>query len=298
MDKRRIWIVLTLTLPLAAGILLACIDSPPESGELIATAPAAGPAALQFTPDELQRRGEWEEFLRTAEVVSSRQMSGSQAVTSPWVLTLKKGEVTHRALWKDAQGRMGGYWEGWTYEIAAYLLDKHLGLGMVPPTIERRFRDDRGSCQYWVDDCISLKERRDKKIKMPLAKNFSWNRATYLQRLFDNLIANEDRHMNQILITPDWRMVLIDHSRSFRTSGKFTKSLINSAKSPEGPKLMSELPRAVVEMVKALDYAGVKALVGEYLTDAEIEAVIVRRGLILEEIDRLIRVNGEGKVLY
>lgn len=255
-------------------------------------------AALQFTPRELQDRENWEDFLRTAEVVDSRQMSGAQAVTSPWVLTLRKGDVTHRGLWKNAQGRMGGFWEGWTYEIAAYLLDKHLGLGMVPPTVERRFRGDRGSCQYWVDDCISLRERQEKRIKMPLAKTLGWNRATYLQRFFDNLIANEDRHTNQILITPDWRLILIDHSRSFRTSGKFTKSLLYSARSPEGPKLMSELPRAVIEKVRALDHAAIEAVVGEYLTGAEIEAVLVRRDLILQEIDRLIKVNGEAKVLY
>ncbi len=255
-------------------------------------------AALQFTPDELRQREEQEEFLRTAEVVSSRQMTGAEAVTHPWVLTLKKGDFTHRGLWKNPEGRMGGFWEGWQYEIAAYLLDKHLGLGMVPPTVERRFREERGSCQYWIDDCISLQERQDKKIKMPLIKNFGWNRATYLQRFFDNLIANEDRHTNQILITADWRMVLIDHSRSFRTSGRFTKSLINSAKSPEGPKLMSELPRALVEKVKALDSASLKALLGDLLTNTEIEAVLVRRDLILEEINRLIRANGEDKVLY
>jgi len=255
-------------------------------------------AALQFTPDELGEREKWEDFLRTAEVVDSRQMTGPEAVTHPWVLTLTKGDVTHRALWKNAEGRMGGFWEGWTYEIAAYLLDKHLGLGMVPPTVERRFRGDRGSCQYWVDDCISLRERQEKRIKMPLAKTFGWNRATYLQRFFDNLIANEDRHTNQLLITPDWRLILIDHSRSFRTSGKFTKSLLYSARSPEGPKLMSELPRAVVEKVRTLDLAAIKAVVGEYLTNAEMEAVLVRRDLILQEIDRLIKVNGEDKVLY
>ncbi|MCK7476663.1 MAG: hypothetical protein M0C28_03215 [Candidatus Moduliflexus flocculans] len=217
-----------------------------------------------------------------AEVVSSRQLSGSKAVTSPWVLTLKKGDVTHRALWKNAQGRMGGYWEGWNYEIAAYLLDKHLGLGMVPPTVEREFRDERGSCQYWIDDCMSLRDREEKKIKMPPIKIFGWNRATYLQRLWDNLIANEDRHANQILITPDWRMVLIDHSRSFRTSGQFTKSLLFSARSPDGPKLMSELPRALVDRVKALDFAAIRAAVGKYLSDDEIQAVLVRRDLILQ----------------
>ena len=251
-----------------------------------------------FTAAELAQRETWEDFLRTAEVVSSRQLSGSQAVTSPWVLTLRKGDVTHRALWKNPQGRMGGYWEGWTYEVAAYLLDKHLGLGMVPPTVERVFRDERGSCQFWVDDCMSLRDREEKRIKMPLIKVFGWNRATYLQRLWDNLIANEDRHSNQILITPDWRMVLIDHSRSFRTSGRFTKTLLYSARSPDGPKLMSELPRALVERVKALDLETVRAVAGKYLSEAEARAVIVRRDLVLQEIDRIIRANGEDKVLY
>lgn len=280
-------------IPFVLSLVLAA--SLPGSG----SAPSPRPASPgQFTSAELAQRETWEDFLRTAEVVSSRQLSGSQAVTSPWVLTLRKGDVTHRALWKNAQGRMGGFWEGWTYEIAAYLLDKHLGLGMVPPTVERVFRDEKGSCQFWVDDCMSLREREEKRIKMPLIKVFGWNRATYLQRLWDNLIANEDRHSNQILITPDWRMVLIDHSRSFRTSGRFTKTLLYSARSPDGPKLMSELPRALVERVKALDVETVRAAAGKYLSEAEARAVIVRRDLILLEIDRIIQANGEDKVLY
>lgn len=93
-------------------------------------------------------------------------------------------------------------------------------------------------------------------------------------------------------------MILIDHSRSFRTAGKFTKSLIYTAKHREGPKLMSELPRALVEKVGALDADAVRAAVGDYLSDEEIRAVVVRRGLILQEIDRLVQVNGEDKVFY
>jgi len=276
---------------------LACGNSGAPAGD-DPPGPPGAIAPLQFLPDELAQRGKWEEFLEKAEVVGKKQLTGSEAVTSPWVLTLKLGDVTHRGLWKNAQGRMGGFWEGWNYEIAAYRLDKLFGLGMVPPTVERRLDGTRGSCQYWVDDCISIKDKEAKRLKTPPIKVFGWNRATYLQRFFDNLIANEDRHKNQILITPDWRMILIDHSRSFRTSGRFTKSLLYSAKSPEGPMLMSELPRAVVEKLKALDFAAVRAAVGEYLSDEEIRAVLVRRGLILEEIDRLIQVNGEAKVLY
>jgi hypothetical protein len=282
---------------LLAGFVWACLDA----GKADDPAPGGGGdtvSPFQFQPGELAGREKWEKFLETAEVLASRQMVGPEAVTSPWVLTLKLGDVEHRALWKDPQGRMGGFWEGWQYEIAAYRIDKLIGLGLVPPTVERRFQGDRGSCQLWIEDTITQKEREEKGLKVPPAKVGGWNRATYLQRLFDNLIANEDRHAKQILITKDWRMVLIDHSRSFRTSGKFTKGLIFSARSPEGPRLMSELPRAVFERVKALDEASIRAAVGEYLSNEEIAAVLIRRDLVLAEIARLVKVNGEAKVLY
>jgi hypothetical protein len=254
--------------------------------------------SAQFTPEDLAERQKWEDFLLTAEITASRQMTGREAVTSPWVLTLKKDEVTRQALWKNPEGRMAGYIEGWKWEIAAYLLDKYLELNMVPPTIERRYHENRGSLQLWIDDCITLRDKEEKKIKIPSIKIFYWNRATYLQRFWDNLIANEDRHQNQILITKDWRMILIDHSRSFRSSGKFAKSLIYTEKHKEGPKLMSELPRAIVEKAKALTFDSIKGVVGEYLQDDEINAVLVRRDLILAEVDKLIQKNGEEKVLY
>jgi hypothetical protein len=252
----------------------------------------------QFTAEELAQRPQWEEFLKTAKVIKEEQMSGREAVTSPWVLTLQLGDITHRALWKNAQGRMQGYIEGWQYEIAAYLLDKELGLNMVPPTVELRFHENKGSCQYWVDDAMTGKDQQEKNIKTPPRYVFNKNRATYLQRFWDNLIANEDRHLNQFLMTKDWRMILIDHSRSFRSSSNFTKKLIYTERHPEGPKLMSELPRALVEKTKGLTAESIKAAVGDYLTEAEIKAVLARRDLILAEIDKLIKKNGEAAVLY
>jgi len=248
----------------------------------------------QLTPEELAQQAKWEGFLKTADVVGEKQLTGEGAVTNPWVLTLKQGDFTHRGVWKNARGRQKGYIEGWPYEIAAYRIDRLLGLNMIAPTIERRFHEDLGSCQYWIDDTISLREKERKKIKTPPRWIFGWNRATYLQRFFDNLIANEDRSEGNVLITKDWRMILIDHSRSFRT----WKKLIYTEKHPEGPKLMSELPRAIVEKAKALTFESIKGVVGDYLTDDEIKTVLVRRDLILAEIDKLIKKNGEEKVLY
>jgi hypothetical protein len=169
---------------------------------------------------------------------------------------------------------------------------------MVPPTVEKRFQNSRGSCQLWVDAKMSLKDKYEQKIKTPSYKIFPWNRALYLQRAFDNLIANEDRHQNQFLITEDWRMILIDHSRTFRTSGKFAKRLIYDEKYKEGPRLMKQLPRAFVEKLKGLDHETIKGAVGEYLSDKEIEFVLIRRGLIIDWLDKQIKKEGEEKVLY
>ena len=257
------------------------------------------PAAAQFTPEELAERPKWEEFLNTAEIIGQKQMVGSEAVTSPWKLTLKMGDLENFGLWKSIEVRVGRLTDSWKWEIAAYRLDKLLELNMVPATIERRFQGNRGSLQIWAKVAMSLKDKESKKVKIPSYKIFPWNRALYLQRAFDNLIANEDRHQNNFLITEDWRLILIDHSRSFRTTKKFMESLIYTDKHKEGPREMRELPRAFVDKIKALTAESVKAAVGEYLTDEEVAAVIVRRDIVLKEIDRIIQAaGGEDKVLY
>lgn len=253
----------------------------------------------QFNPDEIAERTKWEAYLEAAEIIDSEQpWSRREAVTEPWKLTLEKDGIQRQAIWKDPEGRQRGYVENWRWEIAAYQLDKYLGLNMVPPTIEKRFNGDRGSCQLIVDYEISLKDKYEKKIDIPSYKVFHWNRALFLQRAFDNLIANEDRHQNQFLITKDWRILLIDHSRSFRTSKKFTKNLIYDENYHEGPRLMKQLPRTLVEKIKSLNFDVIREVTGEYLKDDEIEAVLMRRDLIIDWINKRIEKMEEEEVLY
>lgn len=252
----------------------------------------------QFTPKEIAEREKWEEFLETATIIGQKQQKSREAVTEPWDLILEKDGVTRKALWKNAAGRMGGKVENWRGEIAAYRLDKYLGLNMISPTVEKEFRGERGSCQIWVDYWIKASHKNEQKIKVPSYKVFHYNRANYLRWAFDNLIANEDRHAGNIFITEDWRIILPDHSRSFRTSKKFTKNLIYTEKHKEGPKIMKELPRAFVEKLKSLNFELIRDIVGEYLTDKEIDAILIRRDLILQVIDERIKKLGEDKVLY
>lgn len=256
-------------------------------------------SVAQFTPEELGEREKWEKFLRESEVTKSEQpWKDIEARTNPWRLTLESNGVAHRAIWKDAQGRMRGFIENWKWEIAAYRLDKYLGLNMVPPTVERKFNGKSGSCQFYLEDIVTLKVVQDEKRKKPSYKIYPFNLALYKQRAFDNLIGNSDRHLNQFIITDDWRMILIDHSRSFPTTKKSTKRLIYDEKHREGPRLMKELPRTFFEKLKAMNQEVIQEVVGEYLTDKEIEALLARRDLIVQWVENQIKKVGEDKVLY
>jgi hypothetical protein len=254
----------------------------------------------QFTPAEVADFDKWEDFLRSAQVVAQKQLTGAQAVTSPWILTLEKDGVRHQALWKDVFGtRVKGFKETWKGEIAAYRLSRALGLNMVPPTVEREFRGDKGSCQMFVDHWNNLETIMKKKLTPPGIKALYFARELCLQRAFDNLIYNVDRHQRNYLITEDWRMILIDHSRTFGTDKRARTDLIYDEKYKEGPTfIMASMPRAFYEALKGLTAESLRTAVGDYLDDDEIAATIDRRDLIVAWMDKRIAAEGEQKVLY
>jgi len=256
-------------------------------------------ALAQMTAEEVAEREMWEEFIREAAITAESQpWKGGEAVTRPYEVTLEKDGVVRKAIWKDCQGRMKGFLENWKWEIAAYRLDKHLGLNMVPPTVEKKKGNLTGSCQIYMG-VRDMKEKVEKKIATPPVHIDGYNRALYLQRAFDNLIYNEDRHQQNYRLTEDFRILLIDHSRSFRTNKASKRGLLYDEKHRENPKfIMARLPRPFVEKLRALDAATVREVVGEYLTDEEIEATLVRRDLILAWLDKRVKEMGEDAVLY
>ena len=254
----------------------------------------------QFTPAEIAQRQEIEEFLKTAEIVSSADIP--EGVTKPTRLYLKKGDVERSGAWKNPKGMQKGYLEGWQYEIAAYEIDKLLELNLIPPTVEREFKGKPGSLQFWVESEFSELAVFEQKIGIPRSKFDNKEKMKYLARAFDSLIGNDDRTQQNILYTKDWRAILIDHSRSFRSSKKYTKKLMYGAKGlkkvGDRSMLFKRLPRAFVEKVKALNYDDIKNAAGLYLEDKEIKAILLRKELLLKEIEEMVKEQGEDKVLY
>jgi len=250
----------------------------------------------QFTPEEIPERTEWEEFLRTAEIIRAEDIG--EGVTKPYRLYLKKGEKESSGCWKNPSGIQKGFLEGWQYEIAAYEMDKLLDLHMIPPTVEREFKGKKGSLQLWITSEMSDLDRMEEGIDIPKSHVLSWSRRKYLMRAFDCLIANEDRTQQNIRYTEDWRMILIDHSRSFRSKRKYTRNLLYGKDGIKEKNMIRMLPREFVQKLKFLDFEAIKQAVGSYLTEKEIEAVLKRRELLLAEIDDMIEQVGEDKFLY
>lgn len=257
-----------------------------------------GETIAQFTSEEIAQRPQWEEFLKTAEIIGNEDIP--EGVTKPIRLYLKKRDTQATGVWKNPKGMEGGFLEGWNYEIAAYEMDKLLELNLIPPTVEREFKGKRGSLQLWVESQYSLLDIMEQDISLPQA-TFLKNRMSkmkYLARAFDSLIANADRTQQNILYTQDWRMILIDHSRSFRSSKKFCKRLMYGKNGIKGPQMIRILPRSFVEKVKALDFESIKKAVGPYLKDKEIKAILLRKKLLLDEIEEMIKEKGEVQFLY
>jgi len=272
---------------LTLAAVLAIVPPPPADG--------------QFTPREISERAAVERFLMDAEIRRTEPVG--EGVTKPVRVFLAQGAVEGSAIWKNVTGSPRGFPDEWRYEVAAYRVDKLLGLNMVPPTVPRPLEGKPGSLQLWVVTRRSLLDIMDQKIPIPAGALEATERAKYLTRAFDSLIANDDRTQQNVRYTEDWRTILIDHSRSFRSTGPYAGTLMfglhGIRRTAEGrPFLFRRLPRAFVDSLRALTIQRLREGVGDALTEPEILAVMTRRDLLLKEIDDMIREQGRDRILY
>jgi hypothetical protein len=261
------------------------------------------PASGQFTAGEVAERAKWEAFLSEAPIIKSERVG--EGVTSPWKLFLEKDGIPRAGVWKNVNKKLSaGVLDSWKYEIAAYRMDKLIGLDMVPPAVERAFRGKPGALVLWIDFKYSLLEIMEEKIGFPKKALDALPALNDLYYIWGSLVANDDPTQQNIRYTPDWRMIFIDHSRAFRSDKLYTEKLVFGAngikrRQADGSAfLFKGCPRALYERIKALDLASVRQAIGPYLTPGEVESVLARQKLLVAEIDDLIRKNGEDKVLY
>jgi hypothetical protein len=242
-----------------------------------APAPAAQPTGAKVW---IGRYAEYEEFLKSAPIESLGSIP--IGVLHPkHAFFVKGGLAAGGALKHIPPGRQSGFWESYKSEIAAYRLDRVLGMDMVPPTVERRAGGDLGSLQLWVENTKLLKDVDQSKV----SSSPPWMKQVCRQRTFDNLIANIDRNAGNLLVDDQWNLILIDHSRAFASNGMpFMKE-------------MQRIDREFYEKLKALDEATLMPELKPWvLGTGEIRDLLKRRDKIIEQFDRLAKEKGEAAV--
>ena len=226
---------------------------------------------------------EFEEFLKTAEILGLEDIP--VGVTNPKSANLAPGGPIDRFAWKAIPpGIQRGYYESYKAEIAAYELDKLLGLGMVPVTVERRVRGDLGAAVMWLNSTQSFKDLGG--VPTPPTRQIGyWTIQLIRAKMFDTLIYNQDPNEGNWLVDPAWNLMLIDHSRSFTPDNDMAH------------EDMTRVDRYLWERMQQLDEPVLTAVLGEWLSDREISAILDRRDRMGEIIDALVDVNGEAAVL-
>jgi len=274
-----------------AVLLLASLLAPsPTYAQAVAAAPAPAP---QLSVEQMK------DFLKNARVIRSRQTS--KGVTAPKRLTLTDGTLTQDAVFQSVDERQtvaslsgGGrqattelnFVDSYRYNLAAYTIAELLGLGhMMPVHVQRRWSGQTGSLSWFVDTQMDESDRLKKKIQPPDATE--WNYQMYRMRVFSALVRDTDRNLTNVLITPEWKVLMIDFSRGFRLQPE----LMHAAD-------LARIDRQLLPGLEALTRDGVKRACGNWLTGYELDAMMKRRDLLVAHFRKLIAEVGEDKVLY
>ena len=234
-----------------------------------------------------------ENALRNGKIIKAKKLG--TGITNPLKLTLQDGTTEFPAVFKDVDVRKTGatklatgvemdFKDSWQFDVAAYELDKLLGLNMVPATVERRFEGEMGMLQWWVPDAMTEGDRKKKGIDPP--DKDAWNRYLFKVRVFDNLVYNIDRNLGNLLITPDWKVWMIDHSRCFKN--------VDSLKSSTDMKRFS---LSLMEALKHLDQTKVMEKCGKYLSTYEVQTMLKRRDAIVQLYEKERSAKGDS-ILY
>jgi len=212
------------------------------------------------------------DFLSESEVIESRELG--RGGTRPRLVVLQRDGTTRRAVFKTVQVGQGA--EGadrYQHEIAAYRLDRSLGLGMVPVTVAREIDDQVGSLQWWIERAIDQQAALN--YDLSLYTSEVTDRELELSQLFDALIGNDYRSPTDILMPlKGGRLRLIDHSRAFSISPELDWARETV---PIAPSLAAAL--------SALDRASLSANLGDLIDASQIDALLARRDKILALIE-------------
>lgn len=251
-------------------------------------------AATQATGQELEK-DEIRRFMLSAAVVAAEPIG--KGVTQPWRLTLSDGDITHDVAFQSVderatRQRLGagqelGFVDAYRYNIAAYHIAELLGIDhMMPVTVEREWRGQRGAMTWWIDD-VAMDEQARLSQRIWPDDMQTFNQQYYRMLVFAELVYDTDRNQGNVLYGSDWKLWMIDFSRAFRIWGDL-----------QAPGNVTRVDRSLLDRMRDLTRDRIEAQTGPHLNGGELDAVIERRDKLVDHFDTLVEEKGEALVLY
>jgi hypothetical protein len=228
---------------------------------------------------------EMETFLRTAAVVGRGPGPGGR--TDAWKLDLQSGDTVLPALFRYIDRRRPDpLADSYKYDLAAYALNKYLGLTYVPPIVEASAENVPGALQAFVADAKSIPDLRERKIRP--ADPEAFDRALADLAVFQALVFDDCRNEKDTLVSlSDFHIYRVDFSEAFAPD-----------KGDAPGCTIRRCSQLLYRRLLAWENETVADYLGRYLSKDEIVALNTRRSLIVRRIRMMIKGLGEANVLF
>jgi hypothetical protein len=216
-----------------------------------------------------------EEFLRTAPVGDIFR-GAQRGRTEPWTVVLADGVDVRRAIFKYVDRRRPSVLStSYMYELAAYEVDRELGLDIVPAVVEREIGGVKGSLQLLVEGALPETARRAKGLEPPDPVQFRDRLETI--KIFALLVDDNCENLEDTLIeTGTWHVYRVDFSEAFSLSPELRPGCV------QGP-----VPDGLLAKLRGLDDAKLGTSLARYLTKEEVQALVQRKAALIRLLEGL-----------
>jgi len=237
-----------------------------------------------------------QEWMRSANVISQEKVG--RGISGVEKLVLEQEGIRFNAAFRtvDVTARKSAprgiekptkkYRDAAIFESAAYELSELLGIGRVPPVVERSIDGQNGTVQIWMEGIRPevVLAQSDQLLPPDVVR---WKQQKQIMYVFDNLVANSDRNQGNLLIDRSWNIWFIDHTRAFKRSSW----LIYRDK-------LKRCERQLWKSLREIDDQTLRQRLEPYLESQEITKLLIRRRTLIRHIRSLIKKNGEEEVLF
>jgi hypothetical protein len=247
---------------------------------------AENPQGQEFTSIQQQLPDiQMEEFLEKAEVKKITQFEPGKGLT-PNIVELE-GEGLHiRAIFatvdekppkgkKDREVRLRKY----KHEVAAYKIDRMLGLNMVPPCVIRKIGKQQGAVEEWVEAAVDLGWIDEQNMRDQVLEGLQEEVEKGL--IFSALIDVERRLDQAIMfLMQEGRIMLTDNTKSFSHFPEIQERFLTQE--PYISYLKSPMSPALEVALRSLERKELRAELKKLLSNDQIDALLKRRDHLLE----------------